>query len=382
MKKIALSILISSLFLGITSCDDDESLEFTLQPDAEGIVFTSSLASVYLLSDATAANIAERLVYNPVDFGVPTEVTYELQSALDASFEENTILNTTTETNVGITVRNLLDLAGALGLDQDPSTTGPDGNPNNIGTVFFRIRAFAGNANAASNTENVSEVLNFNIELVEDTGNVGPDAAMASTFGIIFFNGETVPDAGLLTNTEGVHFGAVNIPPGGADDMSVMGKIRENMDFTVNFGLGAGGEFTLTMGGFGNDIPFGAPGIALITADLNNLTYSIERDVDSWGLVGDSINEFGSAGPDIRLTEDPANPGVWVAFNVVIDADGIFKFRLNDDFASNFGLLTGGGPNELMLGGFGNDIPIIAGTYNVILDLSVEGSETFTLEAL
>jgi len=164
--------------------------------------------------------------------------------------------------------------------------------------------------------------------------------------------------------------------------MSVMGKIRENMDFTVNFGLGAGGEFTLTMGGFGNDIPFGAPGIALITADLNNLTYSIERDVDSWGLVGDSINEFGSAGPDIRLTEDPANPGVWVAFNVVIDADGIFKFRLNDDFASNFGLLTGGGPNELMLGGFGNDIPIIAGTYNVILDLSVEGSETFTLEAL
>jgi len=268
-----------------------------------------------------------------------------------------------------------------LGLDQDPTTTTADGSPNNIGTVFFRIRAFAGNSNAEVTTENLSDVLNFNITLIENVGD-GPEPLMASTFGIIYFDGVDRPDAGLVTNEEGVHFGSVNVPPGGDGGVNVLGKFRENMDFAVNFGLGDGGEFTLTMGGFGNDIPYGAPGIAFITADFNNLTYTIDRNVDSWGMVGNTINDFGGSGPDIRLTEDPANPGVWVAFNVTIAADGVFKFRLNDDFAQNFGTRDGGAPNELMMGGFGNDIPITAGTFNVTLDLSVEGDETFTLEQL
>ncbi|WP_394748206.1 SusE domain-containing protein [Spongiimicrobium salis] len=384
MKKIITLSFAFMFILGLViSCDDDESFEFTLQPDAEGIVFLNDFSAQYLVSSATAANVAERLVYSPVDFGVPTAVSYELQSATDETFSGDfNIVNTTPETNVAITVRNLLDLAETLGLDQDPATTTAEGEPNNTGTVFFRIRAFAGNNNADTNTENISEVLSFNITLLEDTGDVGIAAAMASTFGIIYFDGVDRPDAALLTNEDGIHFGSVNIPPGGDGNVNVLGKFRENMDFAVNFGTSDSGvEGELMMGGFGNDIPFGAPGIAFIRADFNALTFTIDRTVDSWGMVGNTINDFGAAGPDIRLTEDPANPGVWVAFNVTIAADGVFKFRLNDDFAQNFGTRDGGAPNELMMGGFGNDIPITAGTFNVTLDLTNPGNETFTLEA-
>lgn len=384
MKKIITLSFAFIFILGLAvSCDDDESFEFTLQPDAEGIVFLNDFATEYLISAATASNVAERIVYAPVDLGIPTAVSYELQATTDATFDGDfTIINTTSETNVAVTVRNLLELAETLGLDQDPATTATDGSPNNTGTVFFRIRAFAGNNNAEATTENLSEILPFNIVLLEDTGGTGFADIMASTFGIIYFDGVDRPDAGLLTNEDGIHFGSVNIPPGGAGDVNVLGKFRENMDFAVNFGLGDGGEFTLTMGGFGNDIPYGAPGIAFVRADFNNLTYTIERDVDSWGMVGNTINDFGGSGPDIRLTEDPANPGVWVAFNVTIAAEGVFKFRLNDDFAQNFGTRDGGTPNELMMGGFGNDIPITAGTFNVTLDLRTSGDETFTLEEL
>ncbi|NAS31351.1 hypothetical protein GTQ40_10240 [Flavobacteriaceae bacterium R38] len=371
MKKLLMVSLAFILAIGLNSCSDDESLDFTLQPDPEGLIFTNSFAANYLLSNATAANIAERFVWTPLDFGVPTEVRYELQGSTDNSVF-NAISNTT-DNNIAVTVRNLLDLAETLGLDADPSTNDAQGNPNNVGTVYLRVRAFTGN-DGANTVESFSETVAFNVELVE-TG-LACNPVELSTFGIIFFNGNSDPDTPLYTNEDGIHFAAINLP-------GALGKFRENMDFAVNFGLGDGGEFTLTMGGFGNDIPFGSggsTGIALVTADFNNLTYTIDTNADSWGMVGNTINDFGGSGPDIRLTEDPCNPGVWFAFNVTIGADGVFKFRLNDDFASNFGTRDGGGPGELMMGGFGNDIPITAGTYNVTLDLRVQGEETYVLE--
>lgn len=386
MKKILNRILILSFIFSFTTCDDDESLEFTLQPDPEGLTFENTFANNYLLSNATMSNVAERFVFAPVDFGIATEVTYQLQGSSDNTNFNN--ITSTNETNIAVTVGNLLELADELGLDDDPNTTDSNGEPNNVGVVFLRIRAFAGESNATNTVENISDVVEFNIEILE-SGVPSPPIEMSS-FGLIFFNGNTDPDTPLFTNGDGVHFGFVNLP-------GATGKIRENMDFAVNFGL-VDGETTadtgdLMMGGFGNDIEFGpglSTGTARVVFDLNNLTYSFETFDNggitvAWGMSG-GFNGFGGGGPDIRMTQDPNNPNIWVAANVLFSAtdDGDFKFRSNDDFAVNFGFVEGSGsPSDLsgplQMGGFGNNIGYTAGTiYNVTIDLT-PGAETYEL---
>ena len=53
------------------------------------------------------------------------------------------------------------------------------------------------------------------------------------------------------------------------------------------------------------------------------------------------------------------------------------KFRQNDAWDVNYGLGEGG-EGTLMQGGFGNDIPVSAGTYNITLDLN---ALTYSLDA-
>ena len=73
--------------------------------------------------------------------------------------------------------------------------------------------------------------------------------------------------------TEGVYIGQ-NIP------MTVgVFKIRQNDDssWAVNYGLGEGGEGTLQLGGFGNDIPVAEAGTYDLIVDLNNMTYTLSK---------------------------------------------------------------------------------------------------------
>ncbi len=54
-------------------------------------------------------------------------------------------------------------------------------------------------------------------------------------------------------------------------------KIRQNNDWAVNYGLGEGGEGTLQLGGFGNDIPVAEAGTYDLIVDLNNMTYTLSK---------------------------------------------------------------------------------------------------------
>jgi hypothetical protein len=82
------------------------------------------------------------------------------------------------------------------------------------------------------------------------------------------------------------------------------------------------------------------------------------------GIVGQFTNWGGD--PDIVMT---SSDGIlWEATGVVIGVDGGLKFRLDSDWANNWGWdQTGAGfPTGLAVsGGFGNDIPGLAGTYDV-----------------
>ena len=142
-------------FTGLTSCTSDDDVVFIAQPDIEGISFVNSFNANYVLTAATATNIAERFVWNTVDFGTPTNITYELEGSADADFETVDVLGATGENNLAVTVRQLMTLAEDAGLDNDPNTDAP-----NTGMLHFRVRAYAGTdgSNGLSETSGITSL--------------------------------------------------------------------------------------------------------------------------------------------------------------------------------------------------------------------------------
>ncbi len=355
------------LVFWVSSCEEDDNVSFTLQEASENVAFTNTFSGSYLLSAETSSNIAERLVWNPVDFGAPTVVTYTLEGSVDnTTFEE---ISSTTETNIAITVAKLLEFAETLGLDNDPNTDDGAGNPNNTGIVYFRVSAAPGDASAANAPQSVSDIIQLNISIIEleETTGPGMNPIAVSAFGLVgdainSFGGDG-PDIPMYTRGDGVHFVAINNPGEGTEF-----KIRENNDWGLpNYGPGDS-DGTIGDSGFDNFV-FPAGDILIISVDIDNLTISIDTG-DSWGVVGDIINDFGNGGPDIRLTEDPEQPGLWFALGIELEA-GQTKFRLNNDWTTNWGPDGSGG---LSMGSFDN-FQVDAGTYNITLDLRTTGSE-------
>src|SRR5690606_5599978 len=144
-------------------------------------------------------------------------------------------------------------------------------------------------------------------------------------------------------------------------------KFRLNNDWGTNFG-DTGVDGTLDAGG--DDIVVTA-GYYAIALDFNAGTYTME-ETDLWSVVGSGYNDWGGAGPDFTFTE--VNPGIWVAEDVTL-VDGEIKFRLNDAWDTDYG--DTGADGTLDLGG--DNIVVSAGTYIIVLDLSNEGSPTYSL---
>ncbi len=174
MKNIKFILASFLLIFSLSSCEDEDGLIFTARPDSDGISFSNSFSSEYLLSDETSSNIAERFIWNSANFDAPVNVTYEVHGSIDPTFEEFDIIGSTSETNLGITVEELLTFAFDLGLDDDPATTTETGSPNNTGQVFFRLRAFTG-AGSANTVEMMSEPQPLTITIIERTEVSGCD---------------------------------------------------------------------------------------------------------------------------------------------------------------------------------------------------------------
>lgn len=193
MKKIILTCLTIIALFSLNACDEDNSPIFVAQPPVDGIAFTNSFASDYLLSEETKTNIADRFIWESADFGAPTNITYELQGSIDYSFDDFSVVGSTSENNIAVTVGQLLVFANDLGLDDDPSTTQPDGSPNNNGLVYFRIKA---NAGASDTVETFSDIQPISITMIEK---VDAGGACASLYAV----GAGLADIGWSFTPEG-----------------------------------------------------------------------------------------------------------------------------------------------------------------------------------
>jgi len=147
-------------------------------------------------------------------------------------------------------------------------------------------------------------------------------------------------------------------------------KFRFNNDWTLNYG-DDGADGTLETGGANIAV---TAGNYLVTLDLNNLVYTIEP-IDIWGLVGDAAPNSWD-GPNERFTPDFGTDGIWYLNGVTL-TDGEIKFRTNDSWDVNYGD-TG---NDGSLEAGGDNIPVTAGTYDIVLDFSDPNAPTYTITA-
>ena len=139
MKKLSIFLIACIGLIGLYSCESEDDVVFVIEP-ADSVAFVNNFASEYVLTGVAAANVGERFVWNSVDFGEPTNITYELQRANSSDFSSPTVVAATSGNEIAVTIGDLLGFAAELGLDADPLT---DDKPN-TGTLYFRLRAFAG----------------------------------------------------------------------------------------------------------------------------------------------------------------------------------------------------------------------------------------------
>jgi len=142
-------------------------------------------------------------------------------------------------------------------------------------------------------------------------------------------------------------------------------KFRFNEDWAINYG-DTGADGSLEIGG--DNIAVSA-GHYLVIFNPNTLEYSLE-EMDVWGLVG-SATANGWDGPNQKFIPDfGINEGYYYINGAVLN-DGEIKVRQNDAWALNYGSSSynaGSTTNDMDVDG--SNIPVTAGTYNIILDFS------------
>lgn len=147
-------------------------------------------------------------------------------------------------------------------------------------------------------------------------------------------------------------------------------KVRLNNDWGTNYG---DDNLDGTLDAGGANIPV-TSGYYEIIVNLNDLTYTLEK-TEIWGVVGSGYNDWGAT-PDFAFIPDYEKEGVYHANNITL-LDGEIKFRTNNDWGKNYG--DTGLDGVLEEGG--DNIPSVAGTYDITLDFSNSSVPTYTIIA-
>ncbi|AGC76114.1 uncharacterized protein DUF5019 [Nonlabens dokdonensis] len=352
----------------VISCDDDTEELFTTQVK-EGFALTSVPNASYLLSFETKDNLAERLTWSPLELTTPVAVTYEVQaSANPADFENAAVVTSTSELSTALTVEDLNNLAGSLGL-----------TPFQAGSIAMRVKASLADPAVESEFTEVI-VLNVTPYTTESPRLWVPgNYAAASGYGA-----DWAPGDAATPYLEAVEFGSteyegfVNM-----DVASPMFKITLEQDWDEAFGdSGTPGELSLS----GGDLSVPGAGFYYITVntdpdgdgDFSDATWTATPT--SWAMIGTATpNDWND--PDTDMTYN-ATTQKWEV-TLMLSQDQ-FKFRANDDWGTptnNFGQSS---DNPDLLGFNGGDLTFdqAPGMYKVELDLSTPRAYSFTATSI
>lgn len=225
------------------------------------------------------------------------------------------------------------------------------------GDLELRIRSVITDSASGTVLERISETITINVTTYLTV------LDLSTTWGIVgsaTANGWNGPDMPFFkTDVDGVLNAYVTLADGEF-------KFRENNDWANNYGSDSSTGGTLTSGGGNMTATAGSYKIGL---DLNNLTYTIESF--SLGIVGGATAN-GWNGPDMMMEYDQYSD---VFRTIVTLTDGEMKFRMNNDWGTNWG--DDGVDGTLDAGGA--NIVVTAGIYIATVDMN---DLTYTLEKI
>ncbi len=307
---------------------------------ADGDTFTLTL-------DQNDENALDIKINDPIlDSNLGVTVEYYLEADTETGTFDSPVEVATATNNKSITVTHAKLNSVAQGLGITPDTTGK---------IQLRLRSVITNS-----TNDVLERVGNPMTVSVTTYLTVLD--LSTTWGIV---GSAANDWGATpdlpffkTDVDGVLAAYVTLIDGEI-------KFRENNDWANNFGDN-GADGSIEAGGANIAVTAGS---YKITLNFNDNTYTIESF--SLGIVGSAYNDWG-ASPDFMLEYDQYSD---VFRGIVTLLDGEMKFRMNNDWAVNYGddgvdgTLDDGGAN----------IVTTAGNYIVTVDLN---DKSYTLEQI
>lgn len=361
MKKFSILFLAFVALLSFNACTQDDDIVFVAQPDPEGIQFSNSLQSTYVLPSANPDNLAERFVWNEVDFQAPTTISYELQGSVSEAFDSYMVIGSTGSNNLGVTIGQMLDLAEEAGLDNDPETEMP-----NTGTVYFKVRAFAGEGEGNA-LEEFSEILSVNVELPEGEEGEAPKMELylvgdATAAGWNPANNNTP----LFRDGENENIYYFQGRFAGGETAEGF-KLLQTTEWQPQWGLSNGALSNSTiLGEDPNAFPVEDDAYYSLMVNVDEMTYTWEAIDETAANVQTNIGIIGNAtsggwDADTDMTQSEFNPHIWYIQGIEL-VDGEAKFRADDAWDLDWGGAT---PISGETAVAGENIPVSAGTYDV-----------------
>ncbi|WP_162053179.1 SusE domain-containing protein [Pontibacter pamirensis] len=329
--------------LALFSCEKDEDRAILRVGTAP--MLQASMSSI-VLTEEDAANDAVALSWSEADFGYGAAVEYTLQiDTAGNNFATPYTASMGNDLEVAWTVEELNTLLTRLNYTPDEAQDLPI---RIMATVSDMVDPVYSNVSTIS----VTPYSTF----VEPGYLYVPGA----------YQGWAPATAPALTSVEdnGIYFGIIDFSD--AEDLNF--KFTPERNWDTDYGMGDA-EGTLSPGGGNLSVP--TADTYRITVNLNTNTWSFTRY--SWGLIGSATSTGWDGDLDMEYDYEE---GVW---RLTTDLTaGAIKFRLNDDWALNYG---DNNANDDLLDEAGSDIMIEeAGTYEIVLDLETEdGTPTYSV---
>ena len=319
MKKLKFLLILVLNGLFIISCSEDGTPVIIADLYSDEIAFENNFATEYLISEAPSGNIADRFIWNEVT--TVTTNQYELHASSSMGFENPMLIGVTNKNNHIVLVEDLLDLASELNLDDDPETTDGNGNPNNTGTVYFRVKASIGNGGAGSD-EIFSDIAIINIKIIEAV--VGNEECNS-----LYILGDATADIGWnfpgkeVVCSSGILSVKVSLAEGFLNFFTTPGDWSSAQDYSSFEDDGFSIDPSFENSEAGDSFRFvGAPGIYTIVINTINKTIELEDSTSLWA-VGDAVpGGWGFNDDTVELVETA--PDVWSA-SINLNND-IFRF--------------------------------------------------------
>jgi len=318
--------------VGFTSCEDiSDRVIINSNVEATTELIIQESAPIVLL-EADQDNIALNTNWAEPDFGFNAAPNYKLLVDLaTGDFSGAVTIDVGDDLEKTFTTLELNSIALGLGAEADTASD-----------LSLKLQGFVGGQlliDADAKTINVTPYSSI-LDLSSNWGVVG---SAANDWG-------ATPDLPFYTtSTAGILVAYVTLIDGEI-------KFRENSEWTNNYG-DTGVDGTLDAGG--DNIAVTA-GYYKILMNLNDLTYTIEEF--TIGIVGSAYNDWGAT-PDFALTYDSYSD----QFRGIVKLEeGEMKFRMNNDWGTNYGDTGVDGILDLA----GDNIATTAGRYIVTVNLN------------